>query len=56
VNLDGREMPNDGDLLDLLAEWLPDGATRDRILVDNACALYGFPRAEKAAAAGGSLR
>ena len=30
VNLDGREMPNDGDLLDLLAEWVPDGATRDR--------------------------
>ena len=43
VNLDGREMPNDGDLLDLLAEWVPDAATRKRILVDNACALYGFP-------------
>ena len=42
VNLDGREMPNDGDLLDLLAEWVPDAATRKRILVDNACALYGF--------------
>jgi 2-pyrone-4,6-dicarboxylate lactonase len=24
VNLDGREMPNDGDLLDLLAQWVPD--------------------------------
>jgi predicted TIM-barrel fold metal-dependent hydrolase len=36
-------MPNDGDLLDLLAEWVPDGATRDRILVDNACcALRDF--------------
>jgi predicted TIM-barrel fold metal-dependent hydrolase len=56
VNLDGREMPNDGDLLDLLAEWVPDGATRDRILVDNACALYGFPPAGKVAAAGGSHR
>jgi len=43
VNLDGREMPNDGDLLDLLAEWVPDERTRNRILVDNACALYGFP-------------
>jgi predicted TIM-barrel fold metal-dependent hydrolase len=42
VNLDGREMPNDGDLLDLLLEWVPDQATRNRILVDNACALYGF--------------
>jgi predicted TIM-barrel fold metal-dependent hydrolase len=48
VNLDGREMPNDGDLLDLLAEWVPDGATRDRILVDNARALYGFPPAKAA--------
>jgi 2-pyrone-4,6-dicarboxylate lactonase len=43
VNLDGREMPNDGDLFDLLHEWVPDAATRQRILVDNACALYGFP-------------
>jgi 2-pyrone-4,6-dicarboxylate lactonase len=43
VNLDGREMPNDGDLLDLLLDWVPDEATRKRILVDNACALYGFP-------------
>jgi 2-pyrone-4,6-dicarboxylate lactonase len=43
VNLDGREMPNDGDLLDLLLEWVPDAATRQRILVDNACTLYGFP-------------
>jgi predicted TIM-barrel fold metal-dependent hydrolase len=48
VNLDGREMPNDGDLLDLLAEWVPDGATRDQILVDNARALYGFPPAKAA--------
>ncbi len=47
VNLDGREMPNDGDLLDLLTEWVPDGATRHRILVDNPCALYGFPPAAK---------
>jgi 2-pyrone-4,6-dicarboxylate lactonase len=42
VNLDGREMPNDGDLVDLLGEWVPDDATRRRILVDNACTLYGF--------------
>jgi predicted TIM-barrel fold metal-dependent hydrolase len=38
-------MPNDADLLDLLLEWVPDGAMRKRILVDNACALYGFPPA-----------
>jgi hypothetical protein len=43
VNLDGREMPNDGDLVDLLADWVPDEATRRKILVDNPCALYGFP-------------
>ena len=42
VNLDGREMPDDGDLLDLLAEWVPDAATRNRILVDNANTLYRF--------------
>lgn len=48
VNLDGREMPNDGDLLDLLLEWVPDEATRNRILVDNACTLYGFPKPSKA--------
>jgi predicted TIM-barrel fold metal-dependent hydrolase len=47
VNLDGREMPNDGDLTDLLAEWVPDGATRNRILVDNPRTLYGFPAAAK---------
>jgi 2-pyrone-4,6-dicarboxylate lactonase len=45
VNLDGREMPNDGDLVDLLGEWVPDGTTRRRILVDNPCTLYGFPPA-----------
>jgi predicted TIM-barrel fold metal-dependent hydrolase len=45
VNLDGREMPNDGDLLDVLSDWVPDEATRNRILVDNARRLYGFPGA-----------
>jgi predicted TIM-barrel fold metal-dependent hydrolase len=35
-------MVNDGVLLDLLAEWVPDEATRNRILVDNPAALYGF--------------
>jgi predicted TIM-barrel fold metal-dependent hydrolase len=42
VNLDGRAMPNDGDLFDLLAEWVPDERTRNRILVDNPNRLYGF--------------
>ncbi len=42
VNMNDREMPNDGDLLDLLAEWVPDGAVRNRILSQNANTLYGF--------------
>jgi len=37
-------MPNDGDLLDLLAVWAPDAALRAKILVDNPVALYGFGR------------
>jgi predicted TIM-barrel fold metal-dependent hydrolase len=32
----------DGDLLDLLAEYAPDEAVRNRILVDNPARLYGF--------------
>ena len=35
-------MPNDGDLCDLLADWVPSAAGRQRILVDNPAALYGF--------------
>ena len=34
--------PNDGDLVDLLAEFAPDEQMRMRILVDNPAALYGF--------------
>ena len=35
-------MPNVGDLLDLLTDWVPDGTTRRRVLVDNPHRLYGF--------------
>jgi predicted TIM-barrel fold metal-dependent hydrolase len=35
--------PDDAILFDLLAEWVPDEATRNRILVQNPEALYGFP-------------
>jgi predicted TIM-barrel fold metal-dependent hydrolase len=35
-------MPNDGTLLDLLAEWVPDPATRDCILADNPARFYDF--------------
>jgi 2-pyrone-4,6-dicarboxylate lactonase len=39
-----KTMPNDGDLVDQIAVWVPDEVTRERILVDNAEALYGFER------------
>lgn len=42
ANMNDRGMPNDGDLLDLLTDWVPDEATRNRILADNAWALYQF--------------
>jgi len=35
-------MPNDGAILDLLAEWEPDAARRKAILVDNPTRFYGF--------------
>jgi predicted TIM-barrel fold metal-dependent hydrolase len=35
-------MPNVGDLLDLLAEWVPAETTRNAILVENAHRLYSF--------------
>jgi D-galactarolactone isomerase len=34
--------PDDAILFDLLPNWAPDEAIRDRILVDNPAALYGF--------------
>jgi 2-pyrone-4,6-dicarboxylate lactonase len=37
-----RHMPDDGDLVDLLAAFAPDEATRNRILVDNPERLYDF--------------
>jgi 2-pyrone-4,6-dicarboxylate lactonase len=42
-----KPMPNDGALCDLLARWIPDAATRKRILVDNPMELYGFRAAER---------
>jgi predicted TIM-barrel fold metal-dependent hydrolase len=35
-------MPNDGDLADLLARWVPDADVRKHVLVDNPARLYGF--------------
>jgi predicted TIM-barrel fold metal-dependent hydrolase len=39
-----KEKPNDATLFDLLAEWAPDAALRQRILVTNPEALYGFAK------------
>jgi len=33
-------MPDDGELVDIFASWIPEAATRKRILVDNPAALY----------------
>jgi 2-pyrone-4,6-dicarboxylate lactonase len=44
-----KPMPNDGALCDLLARWIPDAATRQRILVDNPMELYGFAADERIA-------
>ncbi|MGJ7538252.1 MULTISPECIES: amidohydrolase family protein [unclassified Variovorax] len=35
-------MPNTGDLLDLLADWVPDPRAREAVLVHNPQRLYGF--------------
>jgi D-galactarolactone isomerase len=34
--------PSNADMLDLLLDWAPDEAVRNRILVDNPAKLYGF--------------
>ena len=35
-------MPNIGDLLDLIMDWVPDEARRRLLFVDNPHRLYGF--------------
>jgi len=35
-------MPNDGALFDQLADWAPDAGVRNKILVDNPAALFGW--------------
>ena len=37
-----RPMPNDGALLDMLAQWAPEETERERILVTNPAKLYDF--------------
>jgi predicted TIM-barrel fold metal-dependent hydrolase len=40
--LDPNQMPNDGDLIDMLLDYAPDEALRRKILVDNPQSLFGF--------------
>jgi predicted TIM-barrel fold metal-dependent hydrolase len=40
---DHGEMPNDGDLVDLIPLWVPDPADQQKMLVDNPAVLYDFP-------------
>jgi 2-pyrone-4,6-dicarboxylate lactonase len=42
-----KPMPNDGDLSDLIASWLPDANLRRQVLVDNPAELYGFSKGER---------
>jgi 2-pyrone-4,6-dicarboxylate lactonase len=44
-----RPMPNDVSLLDMMLDWVPDEATRNRIFVDNPAELFGFPPVTTAA-------
>ena len=37
-----KNSPDEAALLDLLAGWAPDVATREKILVGNPARLYGF--------------
>ncbi len=38
----GKNMPNDGDLVDLVPLFAPDAALRQKLLVDNPARLYDF--------------
>jgi predicted TIM-barrel fold metal-dependent hydrolase len=40
VNMNDRPMPNDGDLLDLLADWVPDDSMQRKILEGNPAKLF----------------
>lgn len=41
------DMPNDADLVDLIARWLPEPMQRQQILVENPALLYDFPAMER---------
>jgi 2-pyrone-4,6-dicarboxylate lactonase len=37
------QMPNDGDLMNMVLDYAPDEAVRKQILADNPARLFGFP-------------
>lgn len=41
-NPPGGIKPDDAAMLDIMLDWVPDEATRQKVLVDNAARLYGF--------------
>jgi len=41
---DPEPKPDDAILIDLMLDWAPNEAVRNRIFVDNAAALYDFPK------------
>ena len=41
-------MPDESDLVDVFCDWVPDVGQRERILVENPAALYGFLQARNA--------
>jgi predicted TIM-barrel fold metal-dependent hydrolase len=43
---DPSRVPDDGELLNLLARWFPEPRDRLRVLVDNPARLYGFEHRE----------
>jgi len=38
----GVQKPDDASMLDMLLDWVPDEATRNKVLADNPAKLYGF--------------
>lgn len=42
TNMWDLPMPDDGDLIDLIGDWMPDESTMLKILVENPKTLYGF--------------
>jgi predicted TIM-barrel fold metal-dependent hydrolase len=43
-----KPVPDDGELLNLLARWIPDEKQRHQVLVTNPARLYGFADQERA--------